>query len=486
MNRSMRKPFGSLLVVSAIAITGCNSDSKSSTTATAADATQPPELQWSPCAENDQLECTTLEVPMVHANPDGEKITLALNRLPSTSDSKRGSLLFNPGGPGGSGVDMLSIFVEEEVVPETVRDAYDLVGFDPRGVNNSTPVDCLDFYDEDTIDYPLDLADLQAYEASNAVYVQQCVDKYGDYLQHLGSADVVDDMELMRKALGESQLDFIGYSYGTRLAALYAQNYPTTTGRIVLDASLPPTHGNIELFEGQLVPHERNLQLFADLCQSHSECDPASYKQQIIDHTNRIISDGNDFELDIVGTVLLLAIQEPQIAVELSEPFYNYLQSGDTTELLAIAGIIEDSEDSDFDDGTAQRAVICADDSTRPTIEEIENLRARFNEQSDLVAELQMIGAASCIGWPQALRPLPAIATDIAPEVLVIGGPADSQTPAVWGERMAQAIGARYLLSEHLGHTVVFNGNNPCADQVAIDYLVAGVLPDQSVCPVPE
>ena len=130
--------------------------------------------------------------------------------------------------------------------------------------------------------------------------------------------------------------------------------------------------------------------------------------------------------------------------------------------------------------------MLCADDAARPTVEEIEALRTRFNEKSDLVAELQLIGAATCMGWPQALRPLAPIATDTAPELLVIGGPADSQTPAVWSERMSQAIGARYLLSEHLGHTVVFNDGNPCTDRVAIDYLVNGVLPDQSVCPISE
>lgn len=133
-----------------------------------------------------------------------------------------------------------------------------------------------------------------------------------------------------------------------------------------------------------------------------------------------------------------------------------------------------------------QRAVLCTDDAARPTVQEVEALRSRFNEKSDLVAELQLIGAGSCMDWPEALRPLAPIAADTAPELLVVAGPADSQTPAVWSERMAQAIGARYLLSEHLGHTVVFNGENQCVDQVVIDYLVDGVLPDQSICPVPQ
>ncbi len=485
MQPIFQRTLSSLFFVSAIVVSGCDSDDDAGTSNIDSGTDQPIALQWSPCEEDSRLECASLEVPMVHADPEGEKITLALNRLPTPSGARQGSLLFNPGGPGGSGLDLVFIMADEDLVPAAVRDAYDIVGFDPRGINKSTPVDCSEFTDEDIEDYPLDFSDLQSYEQDNALYVQQCVDKYGSYLQHLGSADVVDDMELIRKALGESQLDFIGYSYGTRLAGLYAQTYPTTTGRVVLDASLPNTHGAAELFEEQLMPHENNLRLFAEICQSHSDCDPVAYKQQIIDHTNGLISAGSVVELDTVGALLLTAIQEPQIASELSVPFYDYLQSGDFSQLETIVDMIEGADEVEFDEEAAQRAVICADDAARPSIEEVEALRTRFNEQSDLVAELQLIGVATCLGWPEALRPLPPIATDTAPELLVIAGIADSQTPAQWSERMAQAIGGRYLLSEHLGHTVVFNDSNSCVDQAVIDYLIDGVLPDQSVCAVP-
>lgn len=486
MQQIFQRMLGSLLFAGAIVASGCDSDDNTDTSNSIANADQPVALQWSPCEEDSRLECATLEVPMVHANPEGEKITLALNRLPAASGARQGSLLSNPGGPGGSGFDWLLNVTESEAIPEALRNAYDVVGFDPRGVHKSTPVDCSEFFNEDSIDYPLDFADLQSFEEDNMLFVEQCVDKYGSYLQHLGSADVVDDMEIIRKALGESQLDFIGYSYGTRLAGLYAQTYPTTTGRVVLDASLPPTHGAKELFEGQLAAHENNLELFAEACQSHSVCDPVAYKRKIIEHMNGLIDNGDELTLEVAATVLLVAMQEPQIASELSVPFYDYMQSGDHSELVEIAGYLEDAEELEYEGDTAQLAVICADDATRPVIEEIEALRARFNQQSDLLAELQLIGVASCMGWPEALRPLAPIATDTAPELLVIAGPADSQTPAHWGEKMAQAINGRYLLSEHLGHTVVFNDTNPCVDAVVVDYLINGVLPDQGICPLPE
>ena len=465
-----------LVVAGATVLSACDSDSSPSTAA----------LQWTPCEPDSRLECAELEVPMVHADPDGEKIMLSLNRLPAAAATRKGSLLFNPGGPGGSGTDLMYTVADEDLVPDSVRDAYDLVGFDPRGVNLSTPVDCREFVDEDINDYPLNIDELQSYQTDNAEFVTQCVAKYGSYLQHLGSADVVDDMDLIRQALDESSLNFIGYSYGTRLAGLYAQTYPGTTGRVVLDASVPPTHSVLELFEGQLVPHENNLELFAQLCVSHSDCDPVAYKRLIIDHVNGLIASRDELVLDVVGTVLLIAIQEPQIASELSVPFYSYMSNGDISELAVIADYFDEPGDLEYDEGTAQRAVICADDPARPTVQEIEALRSGFNQKSDLVAELQLIGAGSCMDWPQSLRPLAPIATDTAPELLVIAGPADSQTPANWSEKMAAAIGARYLLSEHLGHTVVFNSENPCVDQVVIDYLLDGVLPDQSVCQLPE
>ncbi len=447
-------------------------------------------VSWEACRDNALLQCATLKVLQDHRNLDGPTIDIALNRMPATAADPLGSLLFNPGGPGGSGIELIEAFAEHDLLPPELVARYHIVGFDPRGVNHSTPVDCREFDLDDVDEYPLDVSDLQQSADSILPFVSDCHDKYGDYLLYLGSEAVVDDMEAIRLVLGEAALNFVGYSYGTRLAGIYAQKYPTTTGRLVLDGSLPPTHDSISLFREQLLPLESNLRSFAQACSAFSDCNPDSYKAALEARVATLIENGAEFELGLLATTLFAGVEEPDLIDEIAQPLYRYMQDFDTAVLLELVLSIEaddgQNEDSDYDSDTAGRAVICADDPVRPSVAEIESLRQPFNAISDLFAEIQLADAAVCMGWPEALHPLAQTATTQAPESLVIGGPTDALTPLVWSEQMAAAIGGRFLRSEHAGHTTVFSGANRCTDTAALDYLLTGTLPAMTVCTADE
>ncbi len=443
---------------------------------------QPVAISWAPCAEDSPLQCATVQVPMDHRDSTSEKIDVALNRMPASGDAPLGSLLFNPGGPGGSGTELIEGIIEYDFLPETITSSYHIVGFDPRGVNKSTPIDCREFDLDGIDDYPLDIEDLHEHALGLQAFYTACSDKYGEYLLHVGSEAVADDMELIRKALQEPALNFVGYSYGTRLAGIYAQKYPATTGRLILDGSLPPSHRSVDLFTEQLEPLEDNLRSLAQTCTTFSDCDPEVYKAQLEARVAALLETESDFELGLLATLLFAAVEEPDMIPQLAGPLYQYMQDFNPASLVDLALQFDSDDDPDFDPDSVGRAVICADDPARPSVAEIEALRPSFNAQSDLFAEAQMASAMVCTGWPDSLNALPEIATTQAPAALVIGGPTDALTPIAWSEQMAAAIGGQFLRSEHVGHTTVFSGANVCTDNAAIDFLLNGTLPAVAAC----
>ena len=473
---------GFMLVSLVSVLAACDSDNNTIANDNNGDSTE--KIAWNTCEYNTEMQCATLEVPVDHDDPDGEKITLGLNRIEASGNEPLGSLLFNPGGPGGSGIEVLKEIAAENLMPDSIRQAYHLVGFDPRGLGESTPVDCNEFDIDDLEGYLPDFESVQAYRQQLMTVADSCFEKHGKYLQQIGSRAVVRDMDLIRAALSEEKLNFIGYSYGTRLAGLYVQDYPGNTGRIILDGSLPPTHSVAELFGGSLEVLESNFRLLADSCTQFGECDPVAYKQQIESRIAELVASDSEFEAVLLFELVFIQVENPGISTALEQALFTYMQEFDNTILLQAAEMLfEDDDEEEVDDSaTAAIAVICADDPVRLSAEEAEALRDPFNANSDLFAEVVLADASLCMGWPESIDPLPVISTTQAPETLVIGGPTDAQTIIAWSEEMAGAIGGRFLRSEHSGHTTVFTGQNSCTDRVAIEYLLEGRLPDSQVC----
>ncbi|CAM5604322.1 alpha/beta hydrolase [Streptomyces aurantiogriseus] len=223
------------------------------TTATASttDAPKPPPLDWTTCQGeglDPRQECATVEVPMDYAAPHGKKITLAVSRIPAENpEARRGALLMIPGGPGGGSLNDPS--GKEQKLPQEVRDAYDLIGFDPRGYGRSTPVTCgLEHGD-------LALTKLRPWPAPDGSVTENmataqrmadaCARNGGELMRHISTANEARDLDRIRAALGERKISAWGVSYGTYVGAVYNQLFPHRTDRIVLDSNDDPDHTRV-------------------------------------------------------------------------------------------------------------------------------------------------------------------------------------------------------------------------------------------------
>jgi pimeloyl-ACP methyl ester carboxylesterase len=203
-----------------------------------------PRLHWTPCG--DGLECSTAQVPLDYDRPSGATITLALIRLPASDPSRRiGSIFVNPGGPGESGVVTIrqggrSLFSAQ------VRARFDLVGFDPRGVGISTPLRCFATRDEalavlPPFRFPVTAAEERLWVRADRSFARACARRGDPILDHMATADVARDLDLLRQAVGDRQLSYVGLSYGAYLGATYANLFPTKVRALVLD-SVPRPH----------------------------------------------------------------------------------------------------------------------------------------------------------------------------------------------------------------------------------------------------
>ncbi len=460
-------------------------------TACSSDNDPTPNLTWSACETGSTLECTTLRVPKDYGNIDGDKIDLALIRKAASGDQSLGALLFNPGGPGGSGIELIEAFEEIGSIPDAITAAYDIVSFDPRGIGQSTPVECSEIGSDNINGYPIDAIAVREVHTAITNANTACFQQHGEYLQQLGSLNVVRDMDEMRKALGEVKLNFIGYSYGTRLAALYLQTYPTTSGRMVLDGSVDPDSSLINLFRGSLPQLDTNLRSVLSQCtESDDNCDVDQLMNRLVDRVSQISVDpsaeGRE-EFGFLADIIVEATQSPEFGDLAAETLIEYINSFDpsvfdrfVTQLEAL-GFLDD-EEGDEDNETAGVAVLCADDAARPDADTLVSLLSEFNQISDAFAEAQVTEAGLCADWPTALEPLPIIATSTAPVSLVIGGTTDAQTPLTWSEKMAESIGGIFIRSEHDGHTSVFNEQSDCIDAMVEQFLLDGLAPADTVC----
>ncbi len=223
------------------------------------------QVDWTACEAD--FECAKIKVPLDYSKPDGDSIEIAALKLSTKGSSKKGSLLVNPGGPGGSGYD----FVRDAGTThfsEKLRANYDIVGFDPRGVKRSAPVTCLTDQERDASRakiYDLDTdAGLAETLADNKAIAAKCEEKTGPVLGHIDTVSAAKDLDILRAVLNDTKLNYLGFSYGTFLGSTYASLFPDNVGRMVLDGAMDPSLSYEELTSGQAKAFEKAIRAYVD------------------------------------------------------------------------------------------------------------------------------------------------------------------------------------------------------------------------------
>ncbi|WP_415951086.1 alpha/beta hydrolase [Streptomyces sp. KLOTTS4A1] len=456
-------------------------------------------LEWGDCesggvgASDSAWKCADLKVPLDYEDPDGETIDVALVRSQARDDSRRiGSLLFNFGGPGGSGVDILPAAAPNY---GALQERYDLIGFDPRGVARSSGVECRS--DEETerafttIDVTPDTAaEEKAYFEDAAAFGAGCAARSGEILPYVSTSNAARDMDLMRIVLGDEKLHYLGYSYGTELGGTYAHLFPEKVGRLVLDAVVDPSADIVGHAKNQTRGFQRALENFL---KSTGE-DPEKGTREIaallksLDRKPLPAAGGRELNETLGTTGITQALYSesswPQLTAALRAA-----EDGDGSPLLALADSYND-RDASGKYGTAmhsQRAVNCADTSVRPTPAQAKKLLPQFLDISPVFGGFLGWDAAGwCHEWPVAgEHKTPEVSAPGADPILVIGTTGDSATPFEGARKMADELGKGvgvHLTFEGEGHGA-YGGGNACVDSTVEDYLLDHKVPeDGKVC----
>ena len=458
----------------------------------AATATPAP-LDWRPCGNHAQ--CATLTVPLDWANPRGATINLALSKVAAADPSRRiGTLLINPGGPGGAGAE--GVAWDADSLPAQLRDRFDLVGFDPRGVGQSVPaVSCSrPVFDPAVTQFPTTQAQFDRLVAHNRAVGEDCLRKTGPLLAHLDTISVARDLEATRQALGEAKLNFLGLSYGSLIGASYAQLYPTHVRAMVLDGPVDHSVGSIPFVADENAASEVSLRHFFAWCDKEPACALHGRSSATYDRLSRVatqgplaangIPGGSPAEVVLQGVYALLNVTSswPDLAAAIQQAV-----DGDASKLAFTADNGPNSPDDPNHVWANQTYLSIACQDFPSDIRTFGQLRQQIDQAARTSPHLAghvegWLIQAGCIGWPVAAAdPWQAVPVPGASPILVVAGKYDPATPYAWGVGLARQISGSVLLTRSSdGHTGLFNDD--CAVQREADYLADPAAP-VGTCP---
>ncbi|MEU2154504.1 alpha/beta hydrolase [Streptomyces sp. NPDC019396] len=451
-------------------------------------------LSWRECGVP-RFECATLKAPLDYAKPDGQSIKLAVARVKATGPGKRiGSLLVNPGGPGGSAVDYLQGYAGIGY-PAPVRARYDIVAIDPRGVARSEPVECLDNKQMDaytqTDQTPDDQTEIAKLRAQYERFAAGCQQRSAAVLPHVSTVETARDMDILRSVLGDEKLSYVGASYGTFLGATYAELFPNRVGRLVLDGAMDPSISARELNRDQTAGFETAFQSFATDCVQRSDCplgtaSAADAAKNLKAFFTKIdaqpVATGETRKLtESLATTGVIAAMYDEAAWPQLRDALRQANNGNGAGLLALA----DSYYERDPDGSyanlmyANAAVNCLD--APPAFASPSDVSAAvddFETASPVFGEGFAWASLNCAYWPAHATgtPHPIEAKGAAP-ILVVGTTRDPATPYKWAKALAGQLSSGKLLTyDGDGHTAYGRGSD-CVDTAVNTYLLEGTPP---------
>lgn len=470
-----------------------------------------PTLSWGACGDGvpTAFECASVEVPTDYDEPNGPTTTIALTRLPASDpDLRQGSLFLNFGGPGGPGVPSLQATAELVVAP-SVRERYDLVGFDPRGVGLSDPALCFESAAAEAetlsglVAFPVDRSEAKPFIRANATLSAACAARAGDRIRHASTANVARDLELLRRAVGDEQLTYLGYSYGTYLGATYARLFPDRVGRFVLDGTVDPDAfsgadrdpRSVGARLGQGPAADAVFGQFLEQCEAAGEgCSlnalgtPADVVDTLLarlrDEPVTIDVEGEPVELTYATTIASVFTQlySPDAWAGLAD-FLVLLDQGGGTPPPALLRRLDRAEDAYTSVGSSL-ATLCVDSRSVLPPAAYPALADREARSAPLFGAFRAWVGVQCAQMglqdEDAYRGPWTQTTDAT--VVVIGTRHDPATPYSSTRPFADRFpDARTVTVEGYGHTTL--GVSACSDALVAEYLVEGAAPaDGATC----
>jgi pimeloyl-ACP methyl ester carboxylesterase len=464
------------------------------------------QLAFEPCAPyattltdkalfaNERLECARLPVPLDYADPEGPRAEIAVMRMKAKGE-RIGSLVTNPGGPGGSGLNQVATTGPSwDQMP--IADRFDIVSFDPRGVGATTPqVDCFTDAEDDRGDgfngtlVPEDVVDEQAART----IAQRCADSVGgtQALVHIGTRETVQDLDVLRAVLGDEQLTFLGYSYGTELGAVYAETFPHNLRAMLLDGAVDPELSGAEFTVSQAAGIQGAFDAMAAQCTSAPDCPLGSDAARAVEAYHALLrplqddplptTDGRGLSYESAATGVFAGLYAealwPIVLRGLSE-----VADGRGDILLALHDLYA-QRGADGGHGSlieAFRSIRCMDWPRHTPTEQADQLR-EVREASPIMNDGMPITESvhECAAWPEPpSRTGPFVTGDVdVPPILVTSVTGDPATPHQGGINMARTLGGTLLTVEGAQHGIALFGQSPCVDQIATDYLIDLTLP---------
>ncbi len=443
---------------------------ESTTTTTAVEETEPETIAWTACGS---VECGVLDVPLDHEDPEGESIELALTRVPSTSDDPIGTLFVNYGGPGAEARDFIE--ADAEFFTDFVGEHFHVVGWDPRGTGDSQQLACSPNAPE--LDFPLvDLSDgIDAeFEIADTYFdfIENCGVEAGELANNLSTTDAARDLDLLRQAVGDDELNYLGYSYGTQIGWVYATLFPANTRALVLDGAVPPGAFEPEGIEAWFAAAERALANFDTVCAREATC--LAREEGLLNRIDRVtaklettpieLADGSSYGADdfLNGIFNVLYLEPVDTGADLDRWIVE-TDEGDPSGLIEFSEFGADSSTSGLFE-----AVVCAD-GQQGTSADYEEYVAGLVEASPRFGRVPLVFL--CDRWPGDLDPLPELDTTGAAPMLVVTNTLDPATPFEDAIELAGLLDrAELLVYVGGGHTIV--GFDQCVNGVVFDYLV--------------
>ena len=458
-------------------------------------------LAWAPCKDKPQMQCADVKVPLDYKKPGGKTITVAMAKVPAANGKPIGSLFVNPGGPGESGIDLVS--GADKIFSKALRDQYDIVGFDPRGVGSSTAVDCVsDAELGKYLDSEFDLSTPEGKKAEKAQaekFAKGCKDKSGDLLAHVGTESAARDLDVLRGLVGDKKLNYFGFSYGTSLGGMYANLFPKKTGRLVLDGALDPQFGGARMGYEQTIGFEKAFERYAEYCVKGGNCplgssvDAAKKKMRaLFDQAFKKPFPTADPKRPLNRNMLkygvMLAMYSTAYRPYLDTGLSQLIKNNDGSFLLWWYDLASGRQGGKFKNNSneARTAINCADyPASSPSVTK------RYQEK--LKKEAPLFGAGSggeetdlcsLLPYHPKSNPGPYTAKGSAP-IVVIGTRHDPATPYHWAQALHKSLSNSVLLTwEGDGH-LAYSRAGSCIQSPVDKYLLTGEVPkDGLVCPV--